>query len=241
MRSKLAMLLVPLAIGCKADDPDPTLTRFESCDAMQDYMQEVARQEAQYRFAVDIDFSVSNDMALADKGETVSMDEAGGQRPGEIFRTRPDGVTDRVIEGIHIANSLAMSPDRRRLYLADSLERTIWTYDTADLARREVFARVADGDPDGSCIDAEGYLWNAQWAASRLVRYAPDRRIDRVVDLPVQQPSCCMFGGPDLATLYVTSAWDGLTEEDRAQEPLAGALFALDPGVKGLALPLFAG
>lgn len=170
-----------------------------------------------------------------------SMDDDGGQRPGAIFRTRPDGVTERVIEGVHIANSLAMSPDGRRLYLADSRKKTIWTCDTADLSRREVFAEVADGDPDGSCVDAEGYLWNAQWGGGRLVRYAPDGRIDRVVDVPVRQPSCCMFGGPDLATLYITSAWDGLPAEDRGRQPLAGALFALEPGVKGLALPLFAG
>lgn len=170
-----------------------------------------------------------------------SMDDDGGRRPGTIFRTRPDGVTESVIEGVHIANSLAMNPDGRRLYFADSRERTIWTCDTTDLSRREVFAQVADGDPDGSCIDADGYLWNAQWGAWRLVRYAPDGRVDRVVKVPVQQPSCCMFGGPELATLYVTSAWDGLSTEDRAQQPLAGALFALEPGVKGLALPLFAG
>ena len=170
-----------------------------------------------------------------------SMDDDGGKRPGKIFRTSPQGVTQVVIEGIHIPNSLAMSPDGRRLYLADTMRQTIWTYDTDDLSRREVFATVAKGGPDGSCMDAEGFLWNAEWGASRIVRYAPDGRLDRVVEVPVEQPSACMFGGKDLATLYVTSAWEGLAAESRDRQPLAGALFAFEPGVKGLALPLFAG
>ncbi|MDB5495677.1 MAG: putative gluconolactonase protein, partial [Phenylobacterium sp.] len=170
-----------------------------------------------------------------------SMDDNGGERPGAVFRTGPDGATQPVISGIHIANSLAMSPDRRRLYLADSARATIWSYDTADLSRREVFATVEVGGPDGSCVDADGYLWNAQWGAWRIVRYAPDGRIDRVVEVPVEQPSCCMFGGADLATLFITSARESLSGEALAQQPLAGSLFALDPGVKGLALPLFEG
>jgi sugar lactone lactonase YvrE len=170
-----------------------------------------------------------------------SMDDDGGARPGVIFRTCPDGFTEPMIDGIHIANSLAMSPDRRRLYLADSSRQTIWAYDTADLSRREVFATVAKGGPDGSCVDAEGFLWNAEWGAWRIVRYAPDGRIDRVVEMPVSQPSCCMFGGPDLGTLYVTSAWEDLSEAARARQPLAGGLFAFEPGVKGLPLPLFEG
>lgn len=170
-----------------------------------------------------------------------SMDDAGGARAGVIFRTCPDGFTEPLIEGIHIANSLAMSPDGRRLYLADSKKQTIWAYDTADLSRREVFAATTLGGPDGSCVDAEGYLWNAEWGAWRVVRYAPDGGIDRIVETPVEQPSACMFGGPDLATLYVTSAWEDLSDEARAKQPLAGSLFAFEPGVRGLPLPVFEG
>jgi sugar lactone lactonase YvrE len=168
-----------------------------------------------------------------------SMDDDGGRRPGVIFRTCPDGFTEPVIEGVHIANSLAMSPDGARLYLADSLKRTIWAYDAADLSKREVFATVERGGPDGSCVDAEGFLWNAEWGAWRVVRRAPDGRIDRVLEMPVEQPSACMFGGPGLATLYVTSAWEDLSAEARARQPLAGCLFAFEPGVKGLPLPAF--
>lgn len=172
-----------------------------------------------------------------------SMDDDGGKRAGVIFRTCPKGAsggfTEPVIDGIHIANSLAMSPDGRRLYLADSMKRTIWACDTADLTRREAFATTTLGGPDGSCVDAEGYLWNAEWGAWRVVRYAPDGRVDRVIETPVSQPSACMFGGPDLSTLYVTSAWEDLSDAARTKEPLAGGLFAIEVGVKGLPLPLF--
>ena len=168
-----------------------------------------------------------------------SMDDDGGKRPGVIFRTCPDGSTEPVIGGIHIANSLAMSPDGRRVYLADSARQTIWAYDAADLSKREVFATVATGGPDGSCVDAEGCLWNAEWGAWRVVRHAPDGTVDRIIEMPVEQPSACMFGGPDLATLYITSAWEDLPDAVRVGQPHAGCLFACEPGVKGLPLPAF--
>jgi sugar lactone lactonase YvrE len=175
-----------------------------------------------------------------------TMDDDGGKRPGVIYRTCPNGspggFTEPVIEGIHIANSLGMSPDRRRLYLADTAKRTIYAYDAADLSKREVVVQTQGqkGGPDGSAIDAEGYIWNAHWGEWKVVRYAPDGRVDRVVEMPVEQPSCCCFGGPDRTTLYITSAWEGLSDAARAKQPLAGSLFAIEPGVSGLPLPLFA-
>ena len=95
--------------------------------------------------------------------------------------------------------------------------------------------------PDGSTVDADGCLWNAEWDGGRIVRYTPDGRVDREVKLPVQKPTSCMFGGPDLSTLYVTSAiWDH-SAEDLKSQPQAGGLFALDVGVRGLPEPRFAG
>jgi sugar lactone lactonase YvrE len=172
-----------------------------------------------------------------------SMDDNGGERPGAVFRTEPNGRTERMLTGIHIPNTIAASRDGTLLYLADSKRQTIFAYRLDELSQVYEFAhtRGEAGTPDGSAVDAEGFLWNAQWGAWRVVRYAPDGRIDRIVDMPVEQPSSCAFGGPDLSTLYVTSAWDGLSTEARASQPLAGALFAFEPGVKGLALPLFQG
>lgn len=170
-----------------------------------------------------------------------TMDDNGGERPGVIYRTDPDGFTAAMLEGIHIANSICVSPDGRTLYLADSKRQVIWACDADDPRSRRVFAHTEGqaASPDGSTVDEEGYLWNAQWGGWRVVRYAPDGSIDRVVELPVEQPTSCEFGGPDLGTLFVTSAWDDLSDGARADQPLAGCVFAFEPGVRGLSLPAF--
>jgi sugar lactone lactonase YvrE len=175
-----------------------------------------------------------------------SMDDDGGKRPGALFRTDPDGTTHKVLDGIHIANTVSVSPDGRTMYFADSALQVIWAFAITDeglLADRRVFLDMSGqtGGPDGSAVDADGYLWNVQWGAWRMVRYAPDGSVDRIVALPAEQATSCAFGGPDLATLYVTSAREGLSEAALAGQPLAGSVFALEPGVKGLPLPAFAG
>lgn len=171
-----------------------------------------------------------------------TMDDNGGARPGALFRTAPDLSTRQVLDGLHIANTVTVTADGRTLLLADSARQTIFAHDTADLRRRRVFARTEDGvSPDGSALDVEGYLWNAQWGGARLVRFAPDGAVDRIVPLPVTQPTSCAFGGPGLRTLYVTSARDGLSAAELARQPLAGSLFAFEPGVAGLPVPPFAG
>ncbi len=175
-----------------------------------------------------------------------SMDDDHGNRPGDFYCTTPDGFTEKVLEGIHIPNTISCSPAGDRLYVADSKLQTIFVHDmdpkTGALSNRREFASTKGeaGAPDGSAVDAEGYLWNAQWGASRIVRYAPDGRVDRIIETPVEQPSSCAFGGPDLATLYVTTAREYLTDADLERQPQAGGLFAFEPGVKGLALPSFA-
>lgn len=174
------------------------------------------------------------------------MDDDGGARAGGIFRTDPDGTTAAVLEGVHIPNTLASSPDSRTLYVADSKRQRLLAYPMAPdgaLGEPRPFADTVGGDatPDGSAVDADGCLWNAQWGGWRIVRYDPDGRIDRIVELPVAQPTSCAFGGPDLDVLYVTCAREGLSDAALAGQPLAGGLFAFRPGVRGLALPAFAG
>ena len=86
-----------------------------------------------------------------------------------------------------------------------------------------------------------GYLWNAQWDGWRVVRYAPGGSVDRVIELPVQKPTSCIFGGPDLRTLYITTAlWDHL-DADLVQQPWAGSLLAIEVDVFGLPETRFAG
>jgi sugar lactone lactonase YvrE len=175
-----------------------------------------------------------------------SMDDDGGKRPGVLYRTDPDGRTEVALEGIHIANTVSCSPDGATLYFADSARRRLWAFPVGPdgrLGERRDFVSTEGeaGAPDGSAVDAEGYVWNAQWGAWRIVRYAPDGRADRIVTFPVAQVSSCAFGGPDLSTLYVTTAWENMDAAGRSAQPQAGDLFAFEPGVRGLPLPVFAG
>ncbi len=110
------------------------------------------------------------------------------------------------------------------------------------MANVRPFAQV-EGDnafPDGSTIDAEGCLWNAQWGAYRIVRYAPDGSVMRVLELPVKNPTCPAFGGTDMRTLMVTTARSGMSRDELLQMPLAGSLFAIEvPDCAGIADALF--
>lgn len=176
-----------------------------------------------------------------------TMDDRLAEHTGALYRLDSELACQRMEAGIGIPNSIAWSPDDRVFYLADTMDRAIYAYDfdraTGAIANRRVFCTMQDqpGAPDGSTVDAEGFLWNAQWDGWRVVRYDPEGRIERTIELPVQKPTSCMFGGPDLSTLYVTSAiWD-LKGPALAAQPWAGNVLAIDVGVRGLPEPRFAG
>ncbi|MGG5823704.1 SMP-30/gluconolactonase/LRE family protein [Falsiroseomonas sp. HW251] len=143
--------------------------------------------------------------------------------------------------GLHVPNGLGFSRDNRLLYLADSARRRVDVFDfdlaSGSIANRRVFASFGEdeGVPDGLAVDEEGGVWIALWDGWRVVRHAPDGRLDRVIHLPVPRPTSCCFGGADLGTLYVTSARVRLSAAQLAEAPLSGSVFALDPGgVRGL-------
>ncbi|CRM70817.1 SMP-30/gluconolactonase/LRE family protein [Pseudomonas sp. 58 R 12] len=115
------------------------------------------------------------------------------------------------LPAVAIPNSICFSPDGSTMYYADSLQGCIFCCDYPSLENQRVFTTVnGQGAPDGSCIDAQGFLWNAEWGGSRVVRYAPDGRVDRVIESPCVQTTCPVLGGPGYATLYSTSARIGL-------------------------------
>jgi sugar lactone lactonase YvrE len=164
---------------------------------------------------------------------------------GSLYRFDADLACTKLRNAIIIPNSLAFGPDNRRMYFADTNRHTIWAYDydpaTGAATGERVFADTGAGRPDGSCVDAQGCLWNAEYGGWRLVRYTPAGKVDRVVEVPVANPTCCAFGGADLGTLYVTTATQRLAPEELAKQPLAGSLLALRPGVQGLPEGRFAG
>ena len=166
---------------------------------------------------------------------------------GNLYRIDADHSCHRMDSGIGISNTFAWSPDDRVMYFADTLVG-IYAYDfdveSGATANRRLFARTDDpslGFGDGSTIDAEGFLWNARWDGGSLIRWAPDGSIDRIVKLPCQRVTSAIFGGEDLDVLYVTTARYLLSERELGEQPLAGGVFALDPGVRGLPEVPFAG
>ncbi len=175
-----------------------------------------------------------------------TMSDGPREPTGSLYRLDPDGSCESMRSGIVIPNSIAWSPDDRVMYFADTYVNTIWAYDfdlaTGAMRNERVFADCSNqpGRPDGSCVDAEGCLWNAEYGGWRVVRYTPDAKIDRVIELPVSNPTCCCFGGKDFDTLYICTARQRLTPEQLAREPLAGGLFAARPGVRGLPEARFA-
>ena len=165
---------------------------------------------------------------------------------GGLYRLDRDGSVARVLEGVTISNGLAWSGDGTTLYYIDTPTRRVdaFAYDAArgEIGKRRTVIEIPSdaGAPDGMAIDVEDGLWVALWGGGVLHRYV-DGRLDRVIALPVSQPTSCAFGGPDLDELYITSARTGLTPAARAAEPLAGGLFRIRPGVRGPAASWYEG
>lgn len=174
------------------------------------------------------------------------MDEKAFQPRSSVWRLDPDLNVEELFAGVRVANGACFSADGRTYYFADSLVGEIEAFDydiaTGRVGGRRTIARTAaPGAPDGSCVDAEGFIWNAVWEGYRVARYAPGGRLDRTIDVPVRKPSCCAFGGHDLATLYIITSREGESEQDLSARPASGDLFAVRPGVIGLADAPFAG
>jgi len=170
-----------------------------------------------------------------------STDEAEKAPTGALYCLDRGLHCRRLVDGIICSNALCWSPDGRIMYFGDSSRQTVWAWNfepgSGAIFNRRVFVSVPveEGAPDGATVDSEGYIWIAQWGGWRVVRYDPKGRIDRVLRLPVSQPACPAFGGPDLNTLYIATAAIGLSAEAHAREPLAGGLFAVNIGVSGIA------
>lgn len=178
---------------------------------------------------------------------TGTMNDKQRVPTGTLWRLGPKHDFTAMSDDIIVPNSLAFTPDNRRMYLADTYRHVIHVFDydidTGALTNKRLFADCNGnpGRPDGSAIDADGCLWNAEYAGSRIVRYTPEGKIDRVIQMPVTQPSCVAFGGDNFDELYITSARQRLTPEQLATQPLAGSVFVVRPGVQGLPEGRFAG
>lgn len=177
-----------------------------------------------------------------------TKDEAAKPQPiGGFYRLNRDLSIERLpLPAPAISNSIAFSPDGATMYFCDSPTREILACGYgADgrIGNVRVFTRLADADgvPDGSTVDAEGGLWNAQWGGARVVRYDARGIETERVSVPVRQPSCVALGGARLGTLYVTTARVGLDAVALGAERSAGGVFAATSARRGLPEPVFQG
>jgi sugar lactone lactonase YvrE len=176
-----------------------------------------------------------------------SMNERRDGYSGQLYRLDADHRLTAMIPGIMISNGLAWSPDRRTMYHADTVKReiTAWDFDgtSGDISNRRVFAQLeAERDrPDGAAVDSEGCYWSAFYSAGKVVRLSPRGERLSEYPLPAMCPTMCAFGGPDLRTLYVTSARQRREPEELDRLPHSGGIFAMRVDVPGLPEPIFAG
>lgn len=168
-----------------------------------------------------------------------TMDNQLHRPNGALYRVEPDGSVHRMMDGVIVANTLALSPAEDVLYFSDTRQYVTWRFgldvQSGALSQRRVFVdhTAAKERPDGACVDSEGFVWNAIFAGRRIVRYSPDGKVDREIRVPVSNPTCVCFGGPDYRTLFITTSRRFLSRAQLREEPWAGSLLAVEVDVPG--------
>ncbi len=176
---------------------------------------------------------------------TLHRDREPGQ--AALYRLDPGGELELVLPERTISNGIGWSPDGETMYYIDSTTWSVVSYayhlDSGELGQQSAFVEIdpADGLPDGLMVDAEGGVWVCLFGGAKVRRYRPDGVLDQQIALPLTNPTCPAFGGPDLRTMYITTARHRLSAEQLEREPNAGTLLQLDVGVGGVAAHRFAG
>lgn len=176
-----------------------------------------------------------------------TMDNQLHRPNGAFYRVDADGTAHRQFGDVIVSNTVAMSPAQGTLYFSDTRRFITWQFSldlaVGALSDRRVFVDHSPtrSRPDGACVDAEGFVWNAIFAAGRVVRYSPAGEVSRVIELPVTNPTCVCLGGPDLKTLFITTARRFLDRKQLRSEPLAGSVLAIEVDVPGLPEQRFGG
>jgi sugar lactone lactonase YvrE len=176
-----------------------------------------------------------------------TKDEEARRALGALYRLDRDHRLVRVLAGVTISNGLDWSPDQRTMYYIDSPTHRIDAFDfeseSGSVSNRRTLVELPQewGLPDGMTVDEEGLLWVAFWDGAAVRHFTSDGRLVSTVGFPVSRVTSCAFGGDDLSELYVTSAKNGLSDSQLKDQPLAGGLFRLEPGIHGLPARPFAG
>jgi sugar lactone lactonase YvrE len=182
-----------------------------------------------------------NDGAVDPAGRfwTGSLADSQDQPVGRLYRLDADGRYTAADSGFYCSNGMDWSPDGRWMYFVDSYDRVIYRYvfdvESGAIADRQVLADTSSmpGVPDGLRVDAAGDIWCAFWDGAHLTRFTAAGAVAEVVPVPVPRPTSITFGGPDLSTLYITSASIDLTEDQLAKWPLSGSVLSLAASTPG--------
>jgi len=230
----------PSEIGCIALSQDGNLIA-----AMQSGLAHVDFKTSRYSYFSSIDTDLSNNRPNDGKCDKVgrlwiaSMDNQENNPSGRLWcishLTKPKVWDSNFV----IGNGIDWSPDGKKMYFTDSVNRSIFVYDydlsNGSIKNKKTFAQIpkAHGFPDGLTVDSEGYIWSAHWDGWRITRYAPDGAINLVIEVPIPRPTSLAFGGSNLNRLFITSASYGLTTEDLIRSPHSGSIFAYESSVPG--------
>lgn len=188
-----------------------------------------------------------NDAACDPQGRLWAGCLADDHREGDgaLYRLDADGRAQLALDGMTIPNGLGWSSDGRTMYLIDSGPRVVLAFDfdgqSGAITRRRVLATLGEGEgaPDGMTVDAAGDLWVAVYGGGQVRRYTPAGVLVEVLTVPAEQSTSCAFGGAGLSILYVTSATENWTDEQRRQDPAAGLTYRLATSSTGRAAAAF--
>ena len=169
---------------------------------------------------------------------TLKIDETETTQE-RVVVVQPDGRLEVLDDDLTLANGMAWTADGTTMYSIDTVRRVVNVRDydprSGTAGPRRVLLALDEGvNPDGMCLDAEGFLWIAIWGGGQVRRYSSEGVFDRAIDVPAPHTSSVAFAGPDLATMVITTATKGMSEEQLARFPLSGRLFTVDAGVRGL-------
>lgn len=176
---------------------------------------------------------------------TGGMDEDFTRPLSSVIQVTPQGRVKTLIKEVGCSNSICFSPEGKYMYFADTFHKDIWRfhYDAENgmVSNKTLLTRLTDEDglPDGSCVDRDGNIWNAQHKGGQVKGYRPDGTVLNRIKLPVSNVTCCCIGGRSGKRMFITTAWDGMSDQQKVANPHAGGLFCCDLDVQGTGFQVF--
>jgi len=189
-----------------------------------------------------------NDGAVDSQGRFFAgtMDMKQREPLGKLYRLNKDLTLHQLEENIYISNGMGWSLDNQTFFYIDTLSHSVAAYDyeviTGNIANKRIFIQFSNKEyPDGMTIDSEGGFWIAFWGAAKIGHFDANGQHIEDIPVPALQPTSCCFGGPDMTTLFITSAATGLSPQQMEEMPLNGRLFMMETNVRGREAPRFGG